>query len=143
MRGWGSGEFVHIHLVLRVGAAEVVFGCLVEAVFVVLEQVRELQQLVLPMFDILCLAGLEAGLKQGVDLQRGDRWRGTRNERPSETNLLNLLNGGVLEFDHGGGSCQSCDRHSAEKCAQDRREQPAASGSDITCQADAHEIHNT
>ena len=64
---------MHIHLVLWVGAAEVVFGCFVEAVFVVLEQVRELQQLVLPMFDIPCLAGLEASLKQGVDLPDGDR----------------------------------------------------------------------
>ena len=73
MRGWDSGGFVHIHLVFRVGAAEVVFGCFVEAVFVIFEQVRELQQLVLPMFDILSPAGLEAGLKQGVDLQAGDR----------------------------------------------------------------------
>lgn len=36
------GEFMHAHLVLRVRAAQVVFGCLVEAVFVILEQVREL-----------------------------------------------------------------------------------------------------
>jgi len=68
----GKG-FMHIHLILRVGTAKVVFGCLIKAVFVVLEQVCELQELVLPMLDIPCLSGLEAGLKQGVDLKDGDR----------------------------------------------------------------------
>ena len=37
----GKG-LVHAHLVLRIGTAEIVFGCFVETVFVVLEQVREL-----------------------------------------------------------------------------------------------------
>ena len=68
----GEG-FVDIHLVLRVGTAKVVFGCFVEAVFVILEQVCELQKLVFPVLDILCLAGLEASLKLCVDLQDGDR----------------------------------------------------------------------
>lgn len=34
-------------------------------------------------------------------------------ERLTGTNLLNLFNGGVLEFDHGGGSGQSCNRQTA------------------------------
>jgi hypothetical protein len=69
----GVKTFLDVHLVLGVGATEVVFGCFIEAVFVVLEQVRELQELVLSIFDIPRLAGLEAGLKRGVDLQYGDR----------------------------------------------------------------------
>ena len=73
MYGLVKGGFVYTHLVLSVGAAEVVFGCFIEAVFVVLEQIRELQELMLPIFDILRVAGLEAGLKQGVDLQDDDR----------------------------------------------------------------------
>ena len=54
---------VDIHLVLGVGATEIVFGCFVEAVSVVLEQVRELQELMLSIFGIPRLAGLEADLK--------------------------------------------------------------------------------
>lgn len=59
---------VDVHLVLRVGTSEVVFGRFVKTVFVILEQVRELQKLVLPVFDISRLACLEAGLKRGMDL---------------------------------------------------------------------------
>jgi hypothetical protein len=65
--GWGE-ELVGVHLVLGVGTTEVAFGCFVEAVSVVLEQVCELQELVLSIFEVPCLAGLEAGLKRGVDL---------------------------------------------------------------------------
>ena len=63
----------HVHLVLGIGTTEVVFGCLVEAVFVVLEQVRELQKLMLSIFDIPRLARLETGLKRRVDLRHDDR----------------------------------------------------------------------
>ena len=65
--------FAHVHLVLRVGTTEIVFGCFVKAVLVVLEQVSELQKLVLSIFDIPRLPGLEAGLKRGVDLQHDDK----------------------------------------------------------------------
>ena len=64
---------MYVHFILGVGSTEVVFCCFVEAVFVVLEQVRELQKLVLSIFNIPRLAGLEAGLKQGVDLQHSDQ----------------------------------------------------------------------
>lgn len=62
--------FLYIHLVLRVGTTEVVFGGFVEAVFVVPEQVRELQKLMLSIFNVSRLSRLEAGLKGGVDLQQ-------------------------------------------------------------------------
>ena len=62
--------FLYIHLVLGVGTTEVVFGGFVEAVFVVPEQVRELQKLMLSIFNVSRLSRLEAGLKGGVDLQQ-------------------------------------------------------------------------
>ena len=65
--------FAHVHLVLGVGTTKIVFGRFVKAVLVVLEQVRELQKLVLSIFDIPRLPGLEAGLKRGVDLQHDYR----------------------------------------------------------------------
>ena len=89
-----------VHLVLRVGTAKVVFGGFVKAVFVVLEQVRELQELVLSIFNISRLARLEASLKRGVDLSQGERHIGQK--QVNETNLLDLLNGCVLEVCHGG-----------------------------------------
>jgi hypothetical protein len=52
--------FLYVHLVLGVGTTEVVFGGFVETFPVVLEQVRELQELMLSIFDVLRLAGLEA-----------------------------------------------------------------------------------
>ena len=66
-------EFLYIHLVLRVRTTEIAFGGFVETISVLLEQVRELQELVLPIFDVFRLARLEVGLKGGVDLQRGER----------------------------------------------------------------------
>lgn len=72
----GKGEvLVHVHLVLRVGTTEVVFGGFVEAVFVVLEQIRELQKLVFSIFDVSRLSRLEGGLKRSVDLPQDDRCR--------------------------------------------------------------------
>lgn len=68
----GKG-FLYVHLVLGVGTTEIAFGGFVEPVSVVLEQVRELQELVLPIFDVFRLARLEVGLKGGVDLQRVER----------------------------------------------------------------------
>lgn len=64
---------LYTHLVLGIGTTEVVFGGFVETVFVILEQVRELQELMLSVFDVPRLAGLEGGLKGGVDLQHGER----------------------------------------------------------------------
>lgn len=51
---------LYTHLVLGVGTAEVVFCGFVEPFFVVLEQIRELQKLMLSIFDVSRLAGLEA-----------------------------------------------------------------------------------
>lgn len=59
---------VRVHLVLRVGTTKVMFGSFVKTVFVVLEQVSELQKLVLSIFDVSRLARLEASLKRGVNL---------------------------------------------------------------------------
>lgn len=59
---------MYVHLVLRVGTAKVVFGGFVKAVFVVLEQVRELQKLVFSIFKVSRPARLEANLKRSVDL---------------------------------------------------------------------------
>lgn len=64
---------MYVHLVLRVGTAKVVFRGFVEAVFVVLEQIRELQKLMFSIFDVSRLARLEASLKRGVDLPHDDR----------------------------------------------------------------------
>jgi len=63
----GKG-LLYIHLVLGVGTTEIAFGGFVETVSVLLEQVRELQELVLPIFNVFRLARLEVGLKGGVDL---------------------------------------------------------------------------
>jgi len=101
---------LYVHLVLGVGTTEIVFGGFVETVSVVLEQVCELQELMLPVFDVSRLAGLEIGLKGGVDLQRGKRWLNIRNGRQREMNLLNFLDGCVLEVDHVCCSCLSWNR---------------------------------
>ena len=49
------------------------FGGFVKAIFVVFEQICELQELVLSVLDVSCLTGLEARLEGGMDLQPGDR----------------------------------------------------------------------
>jgi len=80
----GMRAFLRVHLVLGVGTTEVTFGGFVEAVSVVLEQVGELQKLMLSIFDISRLAGLEAGLKGGVDLRWDAGWLTKHAERTSE-----------------------------------------------------------
>ena len=86
------------------------FGGFVKAVFIVFEQVRKLQELMLSILDVSCLTGLEAGLEGGVNLQPGGRRLYSLNKRQSETNLLDLLDGGVCEVSHAGGSRLSWNR---------------------------------
>ena len=54
----------------------------------------------LSIFGISRLAGPETGLQRGMDLERGNQRRNARNGRQRETNLHNVLDGGVLEVGH-------------------------------------------
>ena len=49
------------------------FGGFVEAIFVILEEVRELQKLVFAVFEVSRPARPEASLERGVDLSQDDQ----------------------------------------------------------------------
>lgn len=84
-----SRAFPYAHLVLGVGTTEVVFGGFIEAVFIVFEQVRELQELMLSILDVSCSTGLEARLEGGVDLQPSGRCQlHTPNDSAKQTSSI-------------------------------------------------------
>ena len=87
--------FLDVHLVFGVGTTEVAFGGFVEPVFVVLEQIRELQKLMLSIFDISRLAGLEAGLQRGMDLERGNQRRNARKTDDNARRTFTMSSTGV------------------------------------------------